>query len=352
MKPDRTAPGVRVGRKDLRGAQTVLLLNTGLVTEGVAAAVIGYGQQDILSKEVEGLMRRYLAPVILVLAMLAVLPTRTPGSRVLADQPAPAIALIPSTVPAGANAFVTVIGSNFGANETVTISYTANLTNGSTAVESVTATTDAAGTFTTGGLPVPSSVQPGQYLVSAFGSASGRHATAVLTVQGNSALPTSTPTPTNVPSSTSTPIPTATATPMPTHAPSSTPPPSKPTATRTPPRKVPAARITIIGVHILHLVRGREQDTSRVRTGEYAEFLVVYSKNRPGGHVTGTLAIFKQGKKLGSVLMAHVAYRGHSGLGWVLAFTSTAGTGRFVARFQLTYQRASARRDRGFAVTR
>ncbi len=54
MKPDRTAPGVRVGRKDLRGAQNVLLLNTGLVTEGVAAAVIGYGQQDILSKEVEG----------------------------------------------------------------------------------------------------------------------------------------------------------------------------------------------------------------------------------------------------------------------------------------------------------
>jgi hypothetical protein len=297
-------------------------------------------------------MRRNLAPVILVLAMLAILPARTPIARVLADQPAPTIALVPSTVPAGANAFVTVTGLNFGPNEIVTISYTANLTSGSTAAETVTAPTDAGGTFVTGGLPAPSNVQPGQYLVSAFGSTSGRHATAVLTVQGNAALPTSPPTPTTVPTSTSTPIATLTATPMPTHTPRPTPPPGKPTATRTASRKVPAPRITIIGIHILHLVRGREQETSRVRTGEYAEFLIVYSKNRPSSHVTGTLAILKQGKRLGSVLMAHVLYRGHSGLGWVLAFTSTAGKGGFVARFHLTFQRASATRDRGFVVTR
>jgi hypothetical protein len=104
-------------------------------------------------------------------------------------------------------------------------------------------------------------------------------------------------------------------------------------------------------MHILHLVKGKERETSRLRTGEFAEFLIVFSKNRSGGNVSGTLAILKNGKRLGSVLMAHVTYRGRSGLGWVLAFTRTAGTGRFVARFQLSYARATARRDRNFTVT-
>jgi hypothetical protein len=115
---------------------------------------------------------------------------------------------------------------------------------------------------------------------------------------------------------------------------------------------LPAPKINVIGMHILHLVNGKERETSRLRTGEFAEFLIVFSKNGSDGNVSGTLAILKNGKRLGSVLMAKVAYRGRAGLGWVLAFTKTAGAGRFVARFQLSFQRASARRDRAFTVTR
>lgn len=272
---------------------------------------------------------------------LATVPTSTPTATATATPIPPAAILInPDRVRAGVDTLITVSGSGFSAGETVTISYMATVTNGSTQAETTSAIADNSGGFFTGGLPSPATVQPAQYVITATGATSGRHATAVLTVQANSAVPTITPSPITVPTSTSTPIPTPTNTPLPTSTP-------VPTATR-----VPVRKLSVVGVHILHLVRGKEVNTQRLKVGEFAEFVVQYSAPS-GAHVTATLNITRNGKSLGSVLLAPLTYAGHSAYGWIIGFTQTAGLGKFYAHFHLSATGGlTAKRDRKFFVSR
>ena len=118
-------------------------------------------------------------------------------------------------------------------------------------------------------------------------------------------------------------------------------------------RNSPASgpQLTIVGVRILHLVRGKEVVTRHLLTGEYAEFLVQYSAvGAP--HVRAILDITKNGKVLGSVLLQPVTYAGHPSFGWIFGFTRDAGFGTFYAHFHLSAAGGlSANRERKFSVT-
>jgi hypothetical protein len=272
-------------------------------------------------------------------------PTATP--TVTATPLPVTLVLNPSTVQANTQNLVTVVASGFVAGEQVKVSYVGQLPNGQTVPESVQDTADPTGTIFDGGLSVPASVQPGVYLVTAIGIPSGRLATARLTVQGFSGLPsaTSTPIPTLVPTDTptSTPLPpTATDTPVPTNTP-------VPTATRVPGKP----RITVVGTHVLRLVNGKERDVQQVVQGQYDEFVITYASTPSSRSVTGTLDILKAGKQIGSVVLGPVRYNNHPAFAWILGFTRTAGTGRFTARFHLAMHGGpSVTRNRTFTVAK
>jgi hypothetical protein len=253
-------------------------------------------------------------------------PTDTPTATAT---PLPVtLALNPSTVKVNTPTLVTVVASGFMPGEQVKVSYVVQLPNGQTAPEQVEDAADGSGTVFDGGLQVPGSAQAGVYLVSAIGLTSGRLATAHLTVQGFSGLPTATSTliptltPTDTP--TSTPLPTSTDTPLPTDTPI-------PTATHVPVKP----RIKVVGAHVLRLVNGKERDVQQVVQGQYDEFLITYASQPSSRSVKGTLDILKAGKRIGSVVLGPVKYNNHSALAWILGFTRTAGTGRFTARFHL-----------------
>jgi len=93
-----------------------------------------------------------------------------------------AIALNPSSVSGGTDTAIGVTGTQFGQNEYVLVSYTANLNTGSTVAEQVTAQTDASGNFAVYTLPVPAAIVAGTYTVTATGQSSGRVGTATLLV--------------------------------------------------------------------------------------------------------------------------------------------------------------------------
>ena len=111
-------------------------------------------------------------------------------------------------------------------------------------------------------------------------------------------------------------------------------------------------KLSIVGVRILHLVNGKEVDTQYLRTGEYAEFLVLYSTTGVSS-VAATVDVTKNGKKLGSVLLQPVStYAGHPARGWIFGFTRNAGLGKFYAHFRLSAPGGlTAKRDRKVLVT-
>lgn len=100
----------------------------------------------------------------------------------IAVSPAATIALAPSTSVAGTASHITVSGTGFGGNETVTISYLAALSAGTTTLQATSIQADGNGAFTNASLPVPATIVPGSYTVSAAGGTSGLQADAQLTV--------------------------------------------------------------------------------------------------------------------------------------------------------------------------
>src|SRR5438270_2113600 len=119
----------------------------------------------------------------------------------------------------------------------------------------------------------------------------------------------------------------------------------------TTPTLPPGPELGIVGVHILHLVKGKEANTQRLVTGEFAEFLVQY-RAIGVSNITPTLNVTKNGKQLGSILLQPVTYAGQPSGGWILAFTKSAGTGTFYAHFRVTASGGhSVKRDRKFFVT-
>ena len=169
-------------------------------------------------------------------------PTRTPTSTATPTTTSPpssppAMYVFPSSVPAGSTFLAE--GRGFGSSETVIVTYTADLSNGSTTVVQASTTSYANGVFVIPNIPVPAAVTPGTYQVTANGQTS--HVSMTVSLVVLSAHATITPTATRQPTASATPRLTSTLspTPHPTHTPTPTITPT-PTATRTP-RSTPTA---------------------------------------------------------------------------------------------------------------
>jgi hypothetical protein len=160
------------------------------------------------------LRRRVAALVVLGIALSGLALASSPVARG-ADA---ALFVFPDTVPPGSTFLAE--GRGFGASETVAVSYSPALTNGSTTLVQVTTTSYSDGVFVISSVPVPAAVAPGTYRVTAFGQTSNVTAAAAIVVSRGT--PTITPTPTRTPTPratstpTSTPLPTSTPTPVPT----------------------------------------------------------------------------------------------------------------------------------------
>jgi hypothetical protein len=157
-------------------------------------------------------------------------PTRTPTpTPTTTPQPAAAMFVFPDTVPPGSTFLAE--GRGFGATEKVEVSYTPQLINGTSTTIQVSTTSYADGVFVIPSIPVPASVSPGNYRVTAVGHSSGTTAAAQLIVESGTPASTPTSTVTPAPAATNTPTPTSTRVGTPTRTPTATP---TPTATRTP----------------------------------------------------------------------------------------------------------------------
>jgi hypothetical protein len=169
--------------------------------------------------------RRIAALILVGVAVSILVLTSSPIVR----GAAPAMIVFPDTVPPGSTFLAE--GRGFGASETITVSYSPRVSNGSTTLIQVNGTSYPDGVFVIPGVPVPASVVPGVYRVTALGQTSNLGAQTTVAVSRGT--PTSTPTPRVTP----TPAATSTATPTPRATPTSTP---TSTPTRVPTRTATA----------------------------------------------------------------------------------------------------------------
>lgn len=137
------------------------------------------------------------------------------------------LTLTPNTTLPGTS--VRASASGYLTFDIVTISYTANLTDGTHLVVSVSVSASRTGTFQNVTISVPANIVPGQYLVTAAGKYGPHVTSATLTVLAPTPTPTATSTATSTATPTITPTPAATSTSTATATPTPT-----PTATRAP----------------------------------------------------------------------------------------------------------------------
>lgn len=134
--------------------------------------------------------------------------------------------------------------------------------------------------------------------------------------------------------STPTPLPTSTPTPSPTATPTPEPP-------------------SITKVAIDHVAQGKQQETSRLRSGESATFILLYRATTSSQvSPTASLRITQSGKRIGTWKLKAMKSGGQSGFGRTLTMSGALSSGQYVAHFSLRVGATTLTRTRAFQVTR
>jgi hypothetical protein len=110
-------------------------------------------------------------------------------------------------------------------------------------------------------------------------------------------------------------------------------------------------RVTITKVMIDHAVQGQQQDTTSVRRGERATFIVLYRTTSTHPTPTASLRVTRNGKRVGTWRLAGIKIGSQQGFGTTLTLSGAWSPGLYVAQWSVQLSTTTVTRNRAFHVT-